>query len=348
MFLDLGHRVPAEVEDRGAEDRVGACAQDLDEVVELAGTPRSDHRDRDGPRNRAGQLEVVAGLRPVAVHARQEDLPGPSIRCFCRPLDRVDPLRPAAPGGIDLPAAFAPAGIDRDDDALGAEPRGHPVDQPRLADRRGVDAHLVGPGVQDCLSVINAPDPAPDGERNENVVGGPAGQVGDRLPLFVGSGDVQEHQLVGALGVVALGELDRVAGVPDVDEVGALDGLDVVGAAVGVGRGVGILVGDSVGRGVGLLVGDSVGRGVGERVGDSVGRGVGLLVGDAVGLLVGDSVGRGVGLLVGDAVGERVGERVGSYEGEVETLGVPVGSYEGEVETLGVFVGERVGAFVGE
>src|SRR3954465_12573265 len=40
-----------------------------------------------------------------------------------------------------------------------------------------------------------------------------------RCALLVGRGDVEEHELVGALGVVALGELDRVAGVADVDEV---------------------------------------------------------------------------------------------------------------------------------
>ena len=47
---------------------------------------------------------------------------------------------------------------------------------------------------------------------------------------LVRGGDVEEDQLVGALGVVALGQLDRVAGVAQVDEVGALDdaaGVDV-------------------------------------------------------------------------------------------------------------------------
>jgi hypothetical protein len=39
----------------------------------------------------------------------------------------------------------------------------------------------------------------------------------------VRGGDVEEDQLVGALGVVALGQLDRVAGIAQADEVGALD-----------------------------------------------------------------------------------------------------------------------------
>ena len=43
-------------------------------------------------------------------------------------------------------------------------------------------------------------------------------------------GDVEEDELVGALGVVAGRELDRIAGVAQVDEVHALDhaaGVDV-------------------------------------------------------------------------------------------------------------------------
>ena len=47
---------------------------------------------------------------------------------------------------------------------------------------------------------------------------------------LVRRGDVEEDELVGALGVVALGQLDGVARVAQVDEVRALDdapGVDV-------------------------------------------------------------------------------------------------------------------------
>ena len=46
-------------------------------------------------------------------------------------------------------------------------------------------------------------------------------------------GDVEEHELVGALGVVAGGQLDRVAGVAQVDEVHALDDAAVVDVEAG-------------------------------------------------------------------------------------------------------------------
>ena len=45
----------------------------------------------------------------------------------------------------------------------------------------------------------------------------------DRVALLVRGGDVEEHDLVGALAVVVRGELDGVAGVADVDEFDALD-----------------------------------------------------------------------------------------------------------------------------
>ena len=72
--------------------------------------------------------------------------------------------------------------------------------------------------------------PPPIDERDEHVVGGAAGQLDDRLAPLVGGGDVEEDQLVGALGVVAGRELDRVARIAQTDEVRALDdppGVDV-------------------------------------------------------------------------------------------------------------------------
>ena len=107
-------------------------------------------------------------------------------------------------------------GVDRDHDALGAEDVGELGDQVRARQRRGVDRDLVGAGVEHRLGVADRADPAADRERDEDVVGGPARELGDRVALFVRGGDVEEDELVGALGVVALRELDRVAGVADV------------------------------------------------------------------------------------------------------------------------------------
>ena len=71
---------------------------------------------------------------------------------------------------------------------------------------------------------------AADGEGDEHLLGR-AGHHVDHGPAVVGrGGDVEEDELVGALGVVAAGQLDRVAGVEEVGEPHALDhpaGVDV-------------------------------------------------------------------------------------------------------------------------
>jgi len=106
---------------------------------------------------------------------------------------------------------------------VGAEPDLAPLAEARVA-------LPSEPEVEDRLGVLHGADPAADRERYEDVVGGAAGELDDRLAALVRGGDVEEDELVGALGVVALGQLDRVAGVAQPDEVGPLDdaaGVDV-------------------------------------------------------------------------------------------------------------------------
>jgi hypothetical protein len=93
-----------------------------------------------------------------------------------------------------------------------------------------VHADLVGARVEHGLRVGHGADPSADRERDEDVVRGAPGQLDHGVAVLVRGRDVQEDQLVGALGVVALRELDRVARVAQVDEVRALDdptGVDV-------------------------------------------------------------------------------------------------------------------------
>ena len=97
-------------------------------------------------------------------------------------------------------------------------------------DGRGVDRDLVGAGVEHGLGVVDRADAAADRERDEALVGDAARELDDRVALVARRRDVEEDELVGALGVVARGELDGVARVTDVDEVRALDdasGIDV-------------------------------------------------------------------------------------------------------------------------
>src|SRR6185503_15794351 len=86
-----------------------------------------------------------------------------------------------------------------------------------------VDRYLVGSGPEERAHVVERPDAAADGERHEDAIGGARDDIQDDRALLVRGGDVEERQLVGALRVVALRDLDRIAGVAELDEAHALD-----------------------------------------------------------------------------------------------------------------------------
>ena len=60
-------------------------------------------------------------------------------------------------------------------------------------------------------------------QRDENLAGSAGDHVGHDLAGIAGGGDIEEDQLVGAVAVVAIGELDGISGVAQVDEVDAFD-----------------------------------------------------------------------------------------------------------------------------
>ncbi len=82
---------------------------------------------------------------------------------------------------------------------------------------------LVGSCSQHPPGVGNGADAAADGERDEHLLGHPADHADGRLAAVARRRDVEEHQLVGAFGVVARRQLDGVAGVAQVEELRPLD-----------------------------------------------------------------------------------------------------------------------------
>ena len=115
------------------------------------------------------------------------------------------------------------ARIDGDDDRLAAEPCRAAADQRRVGDGRRVERDLVGAGAQHVAHLVDGPDAAADGQRDERPPRRPLDDVEERAAALGRGGDVEEDELVGALGRVALGELGRIALVDEVDEAGALD-----------------------------------------------------------------------------------------------------------------------------
>jgi hypothetical protein len=111
----------------------------------------------------------------------------------------------------------------REHQHLVAEPVGDLSDQLGPPDRCGVHGDLVRAGPQQPVDVLDAADPATDRERDEHLLGSRTDDLHRRRATLVGGRDVEEGQLVGSLGVVQLGQLDRVAGVAQLLEVHALD-----------------------------------------------------------------------------------------------------------------------------
>ena len=96
------------------------------------------------------------------------------------------------------------------------------VDELGRGDGGGVHGDLVGPGPQQRPAVRDRAHSAADRERDEDLLRGPLDDVQHRGAVVRGGGDVKQHELVGAFGVVARGELDRVAGVAKPFELDAL------------------------------------------------------------------------------------------------------------------------------
>ena len=170
---------------------------------------------------------VEAGLRAVAVDRGQENLARAAVFGFPRPLDRVAVRGRAAAARVDREAIAVALGVDGDDDRLAAVPRGERRDERGVGERRGVQAHLVGAGLDGGRGVGLGADAAADGERNEQLARDAADRVGQRAPPLERRRDVEDDELVDAFGVVAARQLRRIAGRAEPLEVHALDDLAV-------------------------------------------------------------------------------------------------------------------------
>jgi len=89
-------------------------------------------------------------------------------------------------------------------------------DDRRVAHRHRVDADLLGPGGQHRVHVLQVPDAAAHGERDEDVAGDRTHGLEVRPPPLGARRDVVEDDLVDAVRVHEPGDL---GGVPDVDVV---------------------------------------------------------------------------------------------------------------------------------
>ena len=82
---------------------------------------------------------------------------------------------------------------------------------------------LSAPACENLASIRHPANPPADGQRNKNFARGASHDVDHGVALVARRRDVEKDQLVGALLVIARGELDGIAGVAQVDEVYAFD-----------------------------------------------------------------------------------------------------------------------------
>ncbi len=123
-----------------------------------------------------------------------------------------------------------PLGVDGDDDALHAEALPGLVHEIGIEHGGGVDRNLVGAGRKQGAHVGRGAHAAAHGERNIDLARHRFHRLEQGRALVGAGGDVEEHQFVGALLVVAARHFHRVAGVAQLLELDALDhaaGVDV-------------------------------------------------------------------------------------------------------------------------
>src|SRR5579871_6766126 len=201
-----------------------AFREDALEIFGLAGAAGCDDGDVRDFGDGAGQLTIETGLDAVGIHGREQDFACSQNLALQRPLHGIDAFVVTASAGEDVPPSGSIATrIDGKNHRLRAKFLAQFGNQLGTAHSCGIDAHLFGARQQDAARVRHRSDAAPDRERYENLTRGAGDDVRHDVAGIARRGDVEEDQFVGALLVVAIRELYRVARVAQTDEMHAFD-----------------------------------------------------------------------------------------------------------------------------
>src|SRR5215204_2237344 len=194
-------------------------------MIEVACATGGNHRDVDCSGDGFKEWEVVAITGAITVHAGEQDLPCTPASCFGGPGDDVETAGAPTAVRVDPPAAATRlvASVDGDDDALATKDVRSGVDELGIIDGRGIDRNLVGAGREQISNVAHGANPAPNGQRDENLVGGALDDVDHRAAAVGGRRDVEEHQFVCAFAVVERGQLNGITSIAQVDKLDAFD-----------------------------------------------------------------------------------------------------------------------------
>ncbi|OIQ93428.1 hypothetical protein GALL_246680 [mine drainage metagenome] len=195
------------------------------QMLQAAHPARGDDRHGNRVGHRAGEFQVEARLGAVAIHAGEQDFSGAGRAHAARPVHRVQPGVAPSAVGVDIPPrCVLPAlGVDGHENGLRTVLARSVGDHLRIGDRGGIEAHLVGAGVEQAAHVLHGPHAAAHGERDEHLRGNRLDHMQQHVALVAGGGDVEKGEFVRSLVVVARGDVHGVAGVAQADEIDALD-----------------------------------------------------------------------------------------------------------------------------
>src|SRR5580692_1005812 len=230
----------AEMKDAGGKRGIGFAARKnvvemRDRACAAGGDDGNVHRFAD----RRGELAIEAGSRAVRVHRCEQNLSGAAGLGFARPFNDATASGFAAALHEDLcitdrVSSFGVATrVNRDNHGLRAEAATNGIDECGVGKRGGVHADLIGASIEDLFRVVSAANAAAYAERNEELTGCAADGVKKGLAAFVGCGDVEKDNFVGAFAGMASCKLRGVASVNDVDELHAFDDASSVHVKTG-------------------------------------------------------------------------------------------------------------------
>ena len=214
------------MEQGGSQNGVGLSLQKgIGKMLHRTRAARRDHGNTRPLRHRGGQRQIIAGFGSVAVHAGQQDFPRPKRFRPGRPLERIQSGIQTSAVLIHIPSAavLPPPGVNSHDDALAAEAFGRLGNQLRPVDGRGIDADFIGPLTENVMKILHRADTAPDRKGNGELLRDPGRQCGDIRAALMRGRDVEKHHLVRTLAGISGGDLNRVARIPQIDEVDTLD-----------------------------------------------------------------------------------------------------------------------------
>src|SRR3569623_1353291 len=165
------------------------------------------------------ELQVITGASAIAIDAREENLTGAMRHTRARPFHGIELGARATPSGVYSPVLAVPFRIDARNDTLRAESRCRLGEHLGTTHGRAVDAHLVRSETECERHVVRRANTSTKRERNEQSLRCSSCDVEHRLALIRSGGDVEKHDLVRTLMLIARGQIDGIADVAKLHEL---------------------------------------------------------------------------------------------------------------------------------